>query len=167
MASFVPILGLLGFWYVAQANEQEEFTQQEEEVVKAEVSSNRILEAATANSLPPGIQGQTRQEGNFTHDIAPNYTPGGLPSYIQAEGRQYVSGVMDNIGPVETSQVGPGLGVGPQVPAYGGYQQLFRVKPTNVGSYKLTTLPGRSGHAADITGGKQPFMGRMNHKMAP
>jgi hypothetical protein len=169
MASFIPILGLLGFWYVAQTNEQEEFTQ---ELVENTSSvgldnSNRVLEAATGNSLPPGIQGQTRQEGNFAHDIAPNYTPSGLPSYLAEAKHQYVSSIMDNIGPVETTQVGPGLGVNPQVPAYGGYQQLFRVKPTNVGAYKLTTLPGRSGHAADITGGKQPYIGRVNHKMAP
>jgi len=63
--------------------------------------------------------------------------------------------------------VGPGLGVGPDVPAYGGYQQLFRVEPNNVGAYRLTTLPGRSGPAHSVTGGAPTLAGRVNHKAPP
>ena len=61
--------------------------------------------------------------------------------------------------------VGPGVGVGPNVPAYGGYQQLFRVNPVNVGEYRLTTLPGRSGPAHDISGGLHGIIGEVTHNM--
>ena len=75
--------------------------------------------------------------------------------------RPYVSGKMNNLSPVEKELVGPGLGVGGDVPAYGGYQQLFRVKPNNVGAHRLTTLPGRSGPAFDHTGGKAAQIGEL------
>ena len=61
--------------------------------------------------------------------------------------------------------VGPGLGVGKNVPAYGGYQQLFRVMPNNVNGYKLTTLPGRSGPAGDVTGGRRALEGKVTYNM--
>ena len=41
------------------------------------------------------------------------------------------------------------MGVGPEVPAFGGNQQLFLVNSENVVAYRLTTLPGRSGPAYD------------------
>jgi hypothetical protein len=77
--------------------------------------------------------------------------------------RPYVSGKMNNLSPADKTLVGPGLNVGPDVPAYGGNQQLFRVNPTNVGAYKLTTLPGRSGPAGNITGGKGQLIGTVTH----
>jgi hypothetical protein len=126
-----------------------------------------IVDSLNGSAYPVDTRGQVAPEGNSFHDIAQDRFVGGLPSYISAESQQYVSGIMDNIGPVEKSQVGPGLGVGPNVPAYGGYQQLFRVKPTNVGEYKLTSLPGRHGVGGDITGGRPGVIGRVNHKMAP
>jgi hypothetical protein len=75
--------------------------------------------------------------------------------------RPYVSGKMNNLSPAEKELVGPGLGVGADIPAYGGYQQLFRVNPNNVGGYRLTTLPGRSGPAFDHTGGKPGQVGEL------
>jgi hypothetical protein len=75
--------------------------------------------------------------------------------------RPYISGKMNNLSPAEKELVGPGLGVGADVPAYGGYQQVFRVKPNNVGAYRLTTLPGRSGPAFDHTGGKAAQIGEL------
>jgi len=77
--------------------------------------------------------------------------------------RPYVSGKMNNFGPAEKQLVGPGLGVGADVPAYGGYQQLFRVKPNNVGAERLTTLPGRTGPAIDVTGGRSGLIGEVGH----
>ena len=70
---------------------------------------------------------------------------------------------MNNLSPVEKQLVGPGLGVGAEVPAFGGHQQLFRVNPENVGAYRLTTLPGRSGPAHDISGGRRGVMGEIGN----
>lgn len=78
--------------------------------------------------------------------------------------RPYVSGQMNNVSPIEKQLVGPGLGVDASVPAVGGYQQLFRVNPNNVGAYKLTTLPGRAGPAADVTGGRRGVVGQLTHE---
>jgi len=79
--------------------------------------------------------------------------------------RMYDRGVMNNLSPIEKQLVGPGLGVGADVPAVGGYQQMFRVNPVNVGEYRLTTLPGRSGPAMDITGGRPAVVGQLTHNM--
>lgn len=64
---------------------------------------------------------------------------------------------------MEKQLVGPGLGVGAHVPAVGGFQQTFRVNPVNVGEYRLTTLPGRAGHAGDTTGGRAAVVGELTH----
>lgn len=77
--------------------------------------------------------------------------------------RMYDHGRMNNLSPIEKELVGPGLGVGANVPATGGYQQMLRVNPVNVGEYKLTTLPGRTGHAADRTGGRAAVVGQLTH----
>ena len=99
-------------------------------------------------------------------DIVPNANkdPNGEQANNLFRSRPYISSKMNNLGPVAAEQVGPGLGVGPNVPAYGGYQQLYQVRPTNVGAYKLTTLPGRSGPAMDITGGRNGLIGEMTHE---
>ena len=174
MGTVLPILGLLGFWYAASSNNEEEVAETTENYMYDFVPPgaesegvSRVTDSLNGSMYPVDTRGQTGPESNPFHDIARDRYPGGLPSYLTAESQQYVSGVMDNIGPVEKTQVGPGLGVGPDVPAYGGYQQLFRVKPTNVGEYKLTTLPGRSGPAADVTGGRHSLIGKVNHKMPP
>ena len=73
----------------------------------------------------------------------------------------YDQGRMNNLSPVEKQLVGPGLGVGAHVPAVGGFQQTFRVNPVNVGEYRLTTLPGRAGHAGDTTGGRAAVVGEL------
>jgi hypothetical protein len=73
--------------------------------------------------------------------------------------RPWISGQMNNLGPTEKVMVGPGLGVGSDVPATGGFQQVYRVLPNNVGAYRLTTLPGRAGPAQNTTGGAAPVWG--------
>src|SRR6056300_1087414 len=42
------------------------------------------------------------------------------------------------------------------------YDQV-RMNPVNVGEYRLTTLPGRTGPAADITGGRSAVVGELTH----
>lgn len=77
--------------------------------------------------------------------------------------RMYDQGRMNNLSPIEKQLVGPGLGVSADTPAIGGYQQMFRVNPVNVGEYRLTTLPGRSGPAVDVTGGRSAVVGELTH----
>ena len=111
------------------------------------------------------INNNTHNHPSFG-DVSFMKYPNGEP-VINIYDRPYVSGQMNNFGPVEKELVGPGLGVGPDVPAYGGYQQLFRVEPNNVGAYRLTTLPGRSGPAHSVIGGAPTLAGRVNHKAPP
>ena len=82
---------------------------------------------------------------------------------LDMRGRMFDQGRMNNLSPVEKQLVGPGLGVDANVPAVGGYQQMFRVNPINVGEYRLTTLPGRSGPAVDVTGGRSAKVGQLTH----
>jgi hypothetical protein len=62
----------------------------------------------------------------------------------------------NNVLPAEPLMVGPGLGVGPEVAATGGFHQFYRQLPLNVNEYKLTTLPGRlvPGSETALGGGK-------------
>lgn len=86
-----------------------------------------------------------RQEVNNFGDISKDAGRSvfGQPVY-NLEDRQNVSNKMNNVNPNPWTRVGPGLGVPANVPAYGGYQQLLRVLPTNTNEYKLVQLPGRA-----------------------
>jgi hypothetical protein len=44
--------------------------------------------------------------------------------------------------PVEKVNVGPGINVDPDVPASGGFHEMYRVMPDNVGAYRKVSLPG-------------------------
>ena len=110
-----------------------------------------------------GFRSREKYEVPNFADIVPNMNVNGSP-VNDFRNRPYVSGKMNNLSPVQQELVGPGLGVGPNVPAYGGYQQLYQVRPNNVGAYKLTTLPGRSGPASDITGGRRGNIGELTHE---
>ena len=50
--------------------------------------------------------------------------------------------------PIEKIQVGPGISIGTEVPAAGGFQQYTRVVPDNISDYKSNQLPGM------VAGGK-------------
>ena len=110
-----------------------------------------------------GFRSREKYEMPNFADIVPNMNVNGAP-VSDFRNRPYVSGKMNNLSPVQQELVGPGLGVGPNTPAYGGYQQLYQVRPNNVGAYKLTTLPGRSGPANDITGGRRGHVGELTHE---
>ena len=75
------------------------------------------------------------------------------------------SRVQNNILPAEQLRVGPGLGVGPEVAATGGFQQFYRQLPLNVGAYKKTNLPGGIVPGGTLTGGKGelPQKSAINH----
>lgn len=70
--------------------------------------------------------------------------PYGQPVY-DLYNRQGITNKMNNLNPADKKYVGRGLGVGPDVPAQGGFQQFFRVLPTNTNENRLTQLPGRVG----------------------
>jgi hypothetical protein len=95
-------------------------------------------------------------------DISRQQRSGGQ-EILNMRNRMYDQGRMNNLSPIEKQLVGPGLGVSAETPAVGGFQQMFRVNPVNVGEYRLTTLPGRTGPAADITGGRSAVVGELTH----
>ena len=103
------------------------------------------------NFEPPVEVSHKREMANFGDIVNQSRTSG--QEMADMRNRMYDHGRMNNLSPIEKELVGPGLGVGPNVPATGGFQQMLRVNPINVGEYKLTTLPGSTGPAADITGG--------------
>ena len=110
--------------------------------------------------IPLGVP-QKREMETFG-DISMQQRSGGQ-EILNMRNRMYDQGRMNNLSPVEKQLVGPGLGVSADTPAVGGYQQMFRVNPVNTGAYRLTTLPGRSGPAADVTGGRGAVVGELTH----
>ena len=106
------------------------------------------------------LEYQNKQEMPSFGEVAPQRrTSGG--EILDMRNRLYDQGRMNNLSPVEKQMVGPGLGVSADVPAVGGFQQLYRVMPTNVGEYKLTQLPGRTNHGADTMGGRRGIVGEV------
>lgn len=100
-----------------------------------------------------------KMETSTFADIAPQIrTNGG--EMLSMRNRMYDTGRMNNLSPVEKQLVGPGIGVDASVPATGGYQQLLRINPENVGVHRLTTLPGRVNAGGDINGGRRGVMGQ-------
>ena len=99
-----------------------------------------------------------------------NRYPHGQPVY-DLYNRENITNKMNNLAPVEKMHVGPGLGVGGNVPAIGGFQQFFRALPNNVNEEKLVTLPGAKGPSNYfVKGGGQVFPdsqlinGQMTHQ---
>ena len=108
---------------------------------------------------PPTWQGK-EEVSNFSV-VAPQRKSSGA-EVLNLRGR-FDAGRHNNLSPIEKQLVGPGLGLSPDMPASGGFQQLYRINPINVGSYRLTTLPGRAGHGHDTTGGRQSVPGAIGH----
>jgi hypothetical protein len=110
----------------------------------------------------PRMEIPQKREMESFGDLSYQQRSGGQ-EILNMRNRMYDTGRMNNLSPIEKQMVGPGLGLGADTPASGGYQQMFRVNPINVGEYRLTTLPGRSGPAADITGGRSALVGQLTH----
>jgi hypothetical protein len=121
----------------------------------------QVIEFKENDFMTP-LNAQQKREVESFADISRQQRSGGQ-EVLELRNRMYDQGRMNNLSPVEKQLVGPGLGVGPNTPAIGGYQQMFRVNPVNVGEYRLTTLPGRSGPAADVTGGRSAVVGELTH----
>lgn len=114
------------------------------------------------NDFVSRVEVPSKREMASFADIGRQQRSGGQ-ELLDMRGRMFDQGRMNNLSPVEKQLVGPGLGVDANVPAVGGYQQMFRVNPINVGEYRLTTLPGRSGPAVDVTGGRSAKVGQLTH----
>lgn len=114
------------------------------------------------NDFEPPVEVSGKREMESFGDIGRQQRSGGQ-EVLSMRNRMYDQGRMNNLSPIEKQLVGPGLGVNANVPAVGGFQQSFRVNPVNVGEYRLTTLPGRTGPAADITGGRSAKVGELTH----
>lgn len=71
-----------------------------------------------------------------------------------SKARSITSRTHKNVLPSEQIRVGPGLGVGPEVAATGGFQQFYRQMPLNINDYKLNTLPGGVVSGGTTVGGK-------------
>ncbi|NBS68514.1 hypothetical protein EBT31_06320 [bacterium] len=106
-------------------------------------------------------------EGNFG-DIRKdaNRMPFGQPVY-DLYNRQGITNKMNNLAPAEKMLVGPGLGVDPSIPAQGGFQQFFRVLPTNTNENRLTQLPGRSGPPEAAVKSAPPVQGALTQTQRP
>lgn len=72
----------------------------------------------------------------------PSLTDGSLSSG-DLESRFPTSQYLQNVSPVDPIRVGPGLNVGADVQAAGGFQQLYRPPVQNVNEYRRNNLPGR------------------------
>jgi hypothetical protein len=89
--------------------------------------------------------------------------PFGQPVY-DFTNRQNISNKMNNTPPVTRQNIGPGLGVGPDVASAGGFQQLFRILPNNVNDERLIALKGTSGGPANpVVKGGNPIQGDVTH----
>ena len=128
----------------------------------AEPPAMKNPEIIESNNFQPTAQVPHKREMESFGDITMQQRSGG-EEILNMRNRMYDNGRMNNLSPVEKQMVGPGLGVDPSVPAVGGFQQTFRVNPVNVGEYKLTSLPGRTGPAADVTGGRSAVVGQLTH----
>jgi hypothetical protein len=89
--------------------------------------------------------------------------PFGQPVY-DTSNRQNVSNKMNNLAPIARMNIGPGLGVGPNVPATGGFQEYFRVLPNNPNDEYLIGLRGNMGGPANpIVKGGATVTGALTH----
>jgi hypothetical protein len=174
MADPLSIAAIIGLVFAGKKlSEQREEVPREPvvKIVKPDFDNRTMITNSMAGSFnsDPGLSsyGVTRREKyeqpNFA-DVKPNASREVFGSAtVDFRDRPWVSGQMNNLAPSEKIQVGPGLGVDPSVPAIGGFQQVYRVLPNNVGAYRLTQLPGRIGPAGDITGGAPAVVGLLSH----
>ena len=135
---------------------------QPEKVSVEDTPTLKNPEINESNNFQPTNEVPRKREMENFGDITMQQRSGGQ-EILNMRNRMYDHGRMNNLSPIEKQLVGPGLGVDPSVPAVGGFQQTFRVNPINVGEYRLTTLPGRSGPAADVTGGRSATVGQLTH----
>jgi hypothetical protein len=160
MADPISLMAVAGLVYAGRSlSTKSEPPKIKPDVLTPTLKTPEIFESGNFDSSPQYVN---KREMESFADVAIQQRSGGQ-EVLNMRNRMYDQGRMNNLSPVEKQLVGPGLGVSADTPAVGGYQQMFRVNPVNVGEYKLTTLPGRSGPAADITGGRSAMVGELTH----
>ena len=166
MADPVSLLAVAGLVYAGRTlsttnKSKTENYSPESKIVMANDGAGPAL-PPPVNDFVSRVEVPSKREMASFADIGRQQRSGGQ-ELLEMRGRMFDQGRMNNLSPVEKQLVGPGLGVDANVPAVGGYQQMFRVNPINVGEYRLTTLPGRSGPAVDVTGGRSAKVGQLTH----
>lgn len=162
MADPISLLAVAGLVYAGRTLSKTEKYSPEAKIVVTNDGMGAASPTFNQNDFASRIDDTSKREMNNFADITRQQRSSGQ-EVLELRNRMYDHGRMNNLSPVEKQLVGPGLGVDPTVPAIGGYQQMFRVNPVNVGEYRLTTLPGRSGPAVDITGGRSAKVGELTH----
>jgi hypothetical protein len=109
-------------------------------------------------------------------EVAPNFGditkdgkrfPFGQPVYTTVY-RENITNKMNNLNPTEKMNVGRGLGLDPNVPAAGGFQQFFRVLPNNINEERTHNLPGNWGGPANpVVKNGGTTMGEITHHAKP
>ena len=160
MADPISLMAVAGLVYAGRTLSSKSVPPPQTGVPEPQVVKEPIEVENNNFEIPLGVP-QKREMGNFA-DITLQQRSGGQ-EVLNMRNRLYDQGRMNNLSPIEKELVGPGLGVGADTPAIGGFQQTYRVNPVNVGEYRLTSLPGRSGPAADVTGGRAAVVGQLTH----
>jgi len=173
MADPVSILAIAGLVYAGRrlSKPEEKYTIEGKSVeeniaIKPEVDNRDITIAQSyLGPLSPLVEPDytSKSEVASFADVSDASRSSGGEVLDMRNRMMYDGGRMNNLSPIEKQLVGPGLGVSANTPAVGGHQQLFRVNPENVGAYRLTTLPGRSGPTYDSKGGRRAMIGELGN----
>lgn len=147
------------------------------DLVQTDQFAQQDFQLDQKNSTPSTGRGFAGDWRLKPKDIAPNLSdawtkdgkrfPFGQPVY-DVSARENVSNKMNNLNPSEKVYVGRGLGLDPNVPAAGGFQQFFRVLPNNMNEERLTNLPGTwGGPANSVVKNGGTTMGEITHHAKP
>jgi hypothetical protein len=109
------------------------------------------LEPNTGRGFSGGFRLPPKEIAPSFADVVPNGSrfPFGQPVYQTDGSREPVTNKMNNVTPADKKYVGRGLGLSPDTPASGGFQQFFRILPNNMNEERLTTLSGTWGGPAN------------------
>lgn len=140
-------------------------------------SGNYVDDGSCANDARTGFDYTTPYESKlntFTglddtylhkRETGPKFSPAeqqsgwvyGMPAFRPDEDRYKQSlFIRNDLRPCEAQQVGPGLNVGSNIPATGGFHDPTRVLPNNVDNYKANQLEGRVHAGKFQLGGNEP-----------
>ena len=161
MADPISIIAIAGLAYMGKKMSTQKAEKYQIVAERAQPPVYIQEEVPNITAPPPiGLDNlpDSKIETNNFADIVPNTRTSG-EGVLEMRERMFDNGRMNNLSPIEKQYVGPGIAVGPEVAATGGFQQIVRVNPENVGAHRLTTLPGRSGPAHDVFGGRRGKMG--------